>query len=187
MADSITLSIWEEASAEADEAKELADGMPAGEDGFELTPDSVRELRRAAALLAQANASVLARIDRSLRASGVAVPYDGHAAADGDLAVVFNNLANMGGAAAKGFGTGLTFGLVGNHVTDNYEITFRLTQPSGGEELKYQHAIMTTVGNASGPPGVTAVGLASALDQVIDDVVLNFLKDTQADGRLRPR
>jgi hypothetical protein len=43
------------------------------------------------------------------------------------------------------------------------------------------------VGNASPPPGMTAVPLATAFNQVIDDLVLNFLKDLQANGKLLPK
>lgn len=90
------------------------------------------------------------------------------------------------GAERQVVGTGLTFGLVGSHVTDNYEMTVRLTQ---GEIVtkRYQHAILSTVGNASGPPGMTSVNFATAVNQVIDDLVLNSLKDFQAGGLLVPK
>jgi hypothetical protein len=125
--------------------------------------------------------------DRSLRASGVVVPYEGKGTADGEISFVVNNVANVGDAAAKGFGTGLTFGLVGSHVTDGYEMTVRLTQGDAVDVRKYQHAIYTTVGNASGPPGVPAVSFATAFNQVIDDLVLNYIRDMQVAGRLLPK
>ena len=131
--------------------------------------------------------TVADRVSRSLRASGVAIPYDGHAPADGQLNVIANNVVSLSGAAAKGFGTGLTLGLVGSHVTDNYEVTVRLTQGAATIEREYPHSIITTVGNASGPAGVQPVAIGTAVDQVIDDVVLNFLKDMQAAGSLKPR
>ena len=135
----------------------------------------------------KAVASLLDHVQRSLRASGVVVPYEGKGAADGELSVVVNDVGDVGAAAAKGFGTGLTFGLVGSHVSDNYEITVRLTQPDGVTEQKYHHAILSTVGNASGPPGLKAVPPGVAMNQVADDIVLNFLKDMQASGKLIPR
>jgi hypothetical protein len=124
---------------------------------------------------------------RTLRASGVVVPYDGKGPADGDLSIIVNNVAAVGNSAAKGFGTGMTFGLVGSHVTDGYEMTARLIQGDFSEERKYQHAILSTIGNASGPPGLTPVALATAFNQVVDDMVLNFLKDMQGRGRLLPK
>jgi hypothetical protein len=135
----------------------------------------------------KADRSLLDHVERSLRASGVAVPYEGKGDADGEMSVIVNDVGDIKAAAAKGFGTGLTFGLIGSHVSDNYEVTVRLTQVGGVTEQKYQHAILSTVGNASGPPGLTAVPLAMAVNQVADDIVLNFLKDMQASGNLTPR
>jgi hypothetical protein len=126
-------------------------------------------------------------IERTLRASGVAVPYDGTGTADGEISFVLNNVTNLPGAVTKGFGTGVTFGLVGSHVTDNYEMTVRLTQGEIITKRIYQHAILSTVGNASAPPGMTPVNLATAVSQVIDDLVLNSLKDFQAGGLLVPK
>ena len=130
---------------------------------------------------------VRADIERSLRASGMVVPYDGTVPAEGEISFMLNNVTDIGNAAAKGFGTGLTFGLVGSHVTDGYEMTVRLTQGSVVTERVYQHAIQSTVGNASPPPGMTAVSLSTAINQVIDDLVLNSLKDLQSAGMLPPR
>jgi hypothetical protein len=62
-------------------------------------------------------------------------------------------------AVGKGFGTGLTFGLAGSHVTDGYEMTVRLTQGTTVTERAYSHAILSTIGNASGPHGLTPVSL----------------------------
>ena len=52
-------------------------------------------------------------------------------------------------------GTGLTFGLVGNMVTDGYvyEATFNAGESKPPVKLTYRHALHTTIGNASGPPG----------------------------------
>ena len=126
-------------------------------------------------------------VERSLRASGVAVPYEGKGEAAGEISVIANNVGNMSAAAAKGFGTGLTFGLVGSHVTDQYEVSIRLRLSGNVIEKKYEHAIISTVGNASGPPGLSAVPPATAINQVVDDIVLNFLKDMQAEGAFLPK
>ena len=134
-----------------------------------------------------ANPGLQAQVERSFRASGVVVPYDGKSTAEGDVSIIVNDVADMKSAAAKGFGTGLTWGLVGSHVSDNYEITVTFTQPNGSSTHTYQHSIMTTVGHASGPAGVAAVSRATAVGQVTDDVTLNFLKDMQASGKLLPR
>jgi hypothetical protein len=117
----------------------------------------------------------------------VVVPYEGKGNADGEISVIVNDVGDMKAAAAKGFGTGLTFGLIGSHVSDNYEVSVRLTQMGVVTEKNYQHAILSTVGNASAPPGLTAVPLPMAVNQVADDIVLNFLKDTQSSGKLTAR
>jgi hypothetical protein len=145
------------------------------------------EFQRNGTSLPGVDRQLLDDVSRSLRASGVVVPYEGKGAADGELNFVVNNVASLGGSAAKGFGTGVTFGLVGSHVTDGYEMTVRLTQGDVIEVRKYQHAIYSTVGNASGPVGLTAVPFATAFNQVVDDLVLNFIKDMQTTGRLPPK
>jgi hypothetical protein len=124
--------------------------------------------------------------ERSLRASGVAVPYDGTGTSAGELLIVANDVGSIAGAVAKGFGTGLTFGLVGSQVTDAFEITMRLTQGSSVIEHKYNHALISTVGLHSAPPGLTPVSPSDGFNQITDDVLLNFLKDVQAEGRLLP-
>ena len=58
-------------------------------------------------------------VERVLRASGILIPSKG---SDHSITVIVNNIANMGEAAAKGFGTGFTFGLIGTKVTDYYEL-----------------------------------------------------------------
>jgi len=131
--------------------------------------------------------SLLDHVERSLRASGVAVPYDGTGTAAGELLVIVNDLGNVAGAAAKGFGTGLTFGLVGSEVADHFEVTIRLTQGSSVFEHKYQHALISTVGLHSAPAGLSPVSPADGINRIADDVLLNFLQDAQAEGRLLPQ
>jgi len=125
-------------------------------------------------------------VERSLRASGVAIPYDGTGTAAGELLVIANDVGNVAGAAAKGFGTGLTFGLVGSQVADRFEVTIRFTQGSDVIEHKYEHALISTVGLHSAPAGMIPVSQTEGLDRVADDVLLNFLQDAQAEGKLVP-
>ena|ERR1700683_1437747 len=105
----------------------------------------------------KADRSLLDHVQRSLRASGVVVPYEGMGNADGEISVIVNDVGDMKAAVAKGFGTGITFGLIGSHVSDNFEVTVRLTEMGVVTEKTYQHAILSTVGNASAPQGLTAV------------------------------
>lgn len=131
--------------------------------------------------------TLIDRVNRSLRATGVIVPYEGTSPADGQLHIVANDIGNVGAAVAKGFGTGLTFGLAGSHVTDQFDIQIRLTDPSGVTERQYQPALVSTVGLASAPEGLTQVPTGQAGNQFVDEVVLNFVHDLQAHGKLLPR
>jgi hypothetical protein len=119
-------------------------------------------------------------LERTLRASGVFDPGGG-AGAPARLHVVANNLADVGAAAAKGFGTGLTLGAVGSRVDDNYEFSFDYTPPRGSAvRATYRHVIHSVVGNADGPPGLAPTTFADAFARVVEDVTLNFLEDSHA-------
>jgi hypothetical protein len=103
----------------------------------------------------------------------------------GRLEITVNNVANIGGAVGKGVGTGLTLGLAGSEVVDGYEMTAIYT-PTGGSPVTktYKHAIHTTIGVHSAPEGMEPVPSADAFDQVVEDMLLNFLRDLQKDGNL---
>ncbi len=107
-----------------------------------------------------------------------------NATPDGDspavLKVVIDNVPITDNAAAKGFGTGLTFGLAGSIVTDGYvcEATYQRAGKTTSTTVK--HALHTTIGNHSGVKGVPAMQTQDALNQVIDQLVLNALKNLDA-------
>lgn len=101
----------------------------------------------------------------------------------GLLTVVIDNVALEGeNAAAEGFGTGLTFGLVGTMVTDAYVSTITYSRVGQTTSVDVRHALHSTIGNADGPPGLTAVTPQEAVNQVIDQIVWNGL-DKLADRR----
>jgi len=125
-------------------------------------------------------------IERALLKSGVVALPTTEAGAD-TLLVKVDNLADMGDAMKKGFGTGLTFGAVGSTVTDGYEITIQYTHAGATLQKVYQHAIHTTVGNAKPVTSATPVRPVQAFDQVIEDAVLRFLPDAQSQGMLVSR
>ena len=101
------------------------------------------------------------------------------------IQVVLNNVADIGDAVAKGVGTGLTFGAAGSMVTDGYVFTATY-RPVGKDPVQkvYRHALHTTIGNASGPAGLTPMTVQEAFDTVVQDLVLNFLLDLQKEERL---
>ncbi|NVK19255.1 MAG: hypothetical protein HWE30_11210 [Methylocystaceae bacterium] len=126
----------------------------------------------------QANELVYAQVERIVRASGLAVPVE--RANKATLKIILNNVVDLGEAAAKGFGTGLTFGLAGSTVTDYYEMDVTLTDGDMViKKPKYKHAIHSTVGNASAPIGLSPVPVNEAFSIVLEEMVLNALKDLE--------
>lgn len=101
------------------------------------------------------------------------------------LHVEVNNICDLGAAEAKGFGTGLTFGLVGSTVKDRYVFTATLKRPNQKDIQKtYNHSIYTTIGNMKGPDGLEPLSPKRAFDKILEDLVMNLVKDLQADGAL---
>ena len=94
----------------------------------------------------------------------------------GLLTIVIDNVPITGNAVGKGIGTGLTFGLVGNMVTDGYVCT--ATYSAGGKSATstVKHAMHTTIGNAEGPPGLTPMKPNEAIPIMIRQMTLNALK-----------
>lgn len=121
-------------------------------------------------------------VERALLKSGVvALEQDGAAAR---LRVKVNNIANIREAMKKGFGTGLTFGGKGSTVTDGYEITIAYERDGRSVERTYRHALHSTIGNAAPVTDAAPLKPVQAFDQVIEDAVIHFLRDAQAEGQL---
>jgi hypothetical protein len=116
--------------------------------------------------------------ERVLRASGVILPVvDG---AEGQIRVVVNNVADASAAAAKGFGTGLTFGLVGSTVTDAYEMSVTITVGTKTfTRTAVKHAFHTAVGNTSTPAGLETVPPNVAFERVLEQLIIRVLKEYQ--------
>jgi len=136
------------------------------------------EFQRNGSHYSAADSELRANVERIFRASGVVVPSPG--SSDMSIKVVCNNIADISGAAMKGFGTGLTFGAAGTAVTDFYQITIELKRGDEVVSKTYDHDIHTTVGNKAAPvQGVTPTTLANAFSGVVEDVVLQFVKEMQ--------
>jgi hypothetical protein len=99
------------------------------------------------------------------------------------LTIVINNVKLTEHGSAAAFGTGLTFGLVGTMVTDGYVCTATYRSPVGTSSSKtVKHALHSTIGNASGPPGVPAMQPREAITQVMEQLTLNALQALRQDG-----
>lgn len=115
--------------------------------------------------------------------SGLFAPATG-SADQAMLTIALNNIPLTDNAAAKGFVTGLTFGLAGNAVTDGYVCTLTYLPPGQSVPIvkTARHAIHTTIGNASPPPGaVKAADGMTAVKTMTRDVVSNALRDLSLD------
>jgi hypothetical protein len=94
------------------------------------------------------------------------------------LMVVMNNIGDTAKAGGEGAVTGLTLGLAGSLVTDEYLFSATYV-PFSKEPVKreYRHAIHTTIGVREGPPGLQPMSLDDAVDKLVEDLVLSLLRD----------
>lgn len=139
------------------------------------------EFQRNGTHFAKVDESLLGKVELVVRASGMATPSTDASAPK--LKVIVNNIADLGEARAKGFGTGLTFGLAGSLVTDFYEMEVALTD--GDKVIRktgYRHALYSTIGNASGPPGLTPTTPAEGFSKIVEQLMLNALKDIEKES-----
>lgn len=100
------------------------------------------------------------------------------------LNVTLNNISLTDNPAAKGFVTGLTFGLAGSVVTDGYICTISYLPAGQSTPIvkTARHAIHTTIGVSSPPPGAQkSASIRAAIDKMTRDVLSNALKELSDD------
>jgi hypothetical protein len=135
------------------------------------------EFQRNGKHLAKIDKILQADVEKALNISGVVSPDKNGTAT---IKVTLNNVADLGNAAAKGAGTGLTLGLAGSDVQDLYEVNIDMTQSNGNVVHKtYKHALRTIVGRKAPPANVELTTPANAFSKVVEDLILNFIKDMQ--------
>lgn len=138
------------------------------------------EFQSAGAPNAQATALLRGQVTDQVMGSGLfsGIVADGKAAM---LSVTVNNLpADTGGAAAKGFVTGLTFGLAGNVVTDYYECKVTYLPAGQGTPVvaSAKHAIHTKLGAAGDPANaVKSASIEDAVRTMTRQIVSNALNE----------
>ncbi|RBB36994.1 hypothetical protein DPV79_23635 [Burkholderia reimsis] len=122
---------------------------------------------------AQATEALRPRVFEQVSQSGLfsRVSYD-PVPSGRKLSITLNNVPLTDNVAAKGFGTGLTFGLIGTMVTDGYICTTNYLEP-GHEPVTttVKHAIHTTIGNASGPEGLQRMSVQEASATMLRQIV----------------
>ena len=128
-----------------------------------------------------ANAELKAIVERSLRSTAVFSPTE--SISTPSLYVNINNTGDQQQAKNQGLATGLTFGAVGSKITDYYDINFKYNDAQGvAHDASFKHAIITTIGNAKGPEGQKALSIPTAFNQIVESVVIGFVKKFQDEG-----
>lgn len=121
-------------------------------------------------------------VERELRASGVFTPT-AEANTPSTISVTGNNIADLKAARSKGFKAGFTFGAAGSMVDDNYEFLCVYNDGSGEDhKFTYPHAIHTAVGRKKPQTTLKPTTVDDAFNHVVQDVILNFIKDIQDAG-----
>ena len=119
----------------------------------------------------------------TLRGTGVIVP--GEEGQEGTISVTVNNIADLAAARMRGFGSGLTYGLVGTTVTDAYEMSVVIN--ARGRQIQrsgIQHAMHTAIGNSAIPAGIEATTSTIAFQRVVEAMLLRVIVDMQRSGEL---
>jgi hypothetical protein len=143
----------------------------------------VTEFQRNGERFPAADSTLRDSTERVLRASGVIVPTADARA--GQVKIVVNNVADRGAAAAKGFGTGLTFGLAGSTVMDAYELTMQINvNGKVYSSSVIRHSLFTAIGNTSTPPGIEVMPVGVAFQKVLEQMLLRALKEAQEGSAL---
>jgi hypothetical protein len=129
------------------------------------------------------DAQLMQQVEHVIQEAGFATPVFEAESGSDELTVIVNNIADLAEARRKGFGTGSTFYIKGSTVTDNYEMQAAAT--IGGKNLAksgYKEAIVTTIGHASGPMGVPPMTVTEAFNKVVEQLILQFLRDLPVIG-----
>ncbi len=141
------------------------------------------EFQRHGEVYPKAESTLRDSAERTLRATGFIIPAEEGTA--GDIKIIVNNTGDRGAAAAKGFGTGLTFGLIGNTVQDNYDLTMIITiKGKTITKSDIHNSIFTAIGNTSVPSGVQTSTVSVAFSKVLEQMILQGLKELQTTKEL---
>lgn len=126
------------------------------------------------------------RAERVLEKSGLFTVIEEASSQDVDrLDITVNNVGNFGGAAVKGIMTAGTLGLFGTEVTDGYIMTAIYTHANcPPTTVRFRHAINSTVGATTLVKEGKPKWIMRAFDQVMEDLVLNALREFQHQGLL---
>jgi len=127
----------------------------------------------------EVNLQVFSEIVRVLQRTRVLKPVSSDPGMT--LRVVVDNIVDLKQAGSDAFMTGLTEGLVGSMVKDQYRFTYTLQKGGGKPQTGlYQHALITV----SGRDAPVSYGQPHSIDDafalVVKQSVLEFLSDIQS-------
>lgn len=132
------------------------------------------------------DATVRGHVEKTLRTSGVIEPLAANDARSApSLNITVNNIADLAKARHMGFRTGLTMGMKGNMVTDNYEMKAAWSGGGKTRQYEYKHALHSLVGSGEGPKDIPPTTPNEGFGKIVEDLTLNLLKSMQAEGLLR--
>jgi hypothetical protein len=95
------------------------------------------------------------------------------------LLVMINDYA--GERQGSPVATGLTLGLAGTNVMDRYHCDARYEVPGHDPvSFVYEHALITSIGVASAPPGLTSYPEGVAINMVFDQLGWSIMRDLAA-------
>lgn len=134
---------------------------------------------------ARATDHLKARVAEQIKGSGLfSTVSESPAAGGASLSITLDNVPLTDDAFAKGFVTGLTFGLAGSKVSDGYvcTATYRPSANAPAIIKKARHAIHTTMG-ASSEPGnaVKANSIEDAVTKMTRQIVSHVLNEVSQD------
>jgi hypothetical protein len=118
------------------------------------------------------------KVERVLLESGLIVPTLGSQV--GEIDVVLDCLEDRDVAASKGVGAGLTFGPDGSKLQYVFEMSVTITV--NGKTFTQEglrHSVVTVNGSNGAPEGVKMTTLGTAVDKVIEQMLLAALRDFQ--------
>lgn len=132
------------------------------------------EFRTKGVANARVTASAKPRVQEELSKSGLFSKVSAEPVPSGrKLAISIDNVEPEGQRAGqKGFVTGLTLGLDGSTVSDDYVCTFTYLEPGHDPVAKeVHHRIYTTIGITNPPKGLKPVSVTDAITTVFRQVI----------------
>jgi hypothetical protein len=152
-----------------------------------LNVDVIYEMRGDLVSYAGSEKAIRRSVERTLRTSGLIIPTP--RGVDGKIAVTFNETTpSTGVSTGEVVASALTFRLVGPVLHRTYEMS--VTIFAHGKTITksgYKHLLYDGYGiHLSPPPGAVAVSPSRSEDTVIEQMLLNALRDFQVDGVLAP-